>query len=186
MGPQRVAVITGAASGIGRAAVKLFTSRGCAVVAVDVRADELRLAHRRDRVVCVVGDVSAESTNAAAVGAALREWGRLDVAILNAGTVGSPGLEADGAIERFDEVLAVNLRGVALGIRCAAPAIRQTGTDGAIVATASTSGFGGDPGNWAYNASKAVSSISSVLLPSTTRCTVYVSMQWPLVPPRPA
>lgn len=155
MGPRRVAVITGAASGIGRAAVELFTSRGCDVVAVDQSADAMRWAADRDHVVCVTGDVSAESTNAAAVEAALREWGRLDVAVLNAGTVGSPGLEDAGAIERFDEVLAVNLRSVVLGIRCAAPAIRDTGTDGAIVATASTSGFGGDPGNWAYNASKA-------------------------------
>ena len=109
----------------------------------------------RDDVLTVVGDVSTEAINVAAVDSALRGWGRLDVAILNAGTVGSPGLEADGAMERFDEVLAVNLRSVVLGIRCAAPAIRETGTEGAIVATASTSGLGGDPGNWAYNASKA-------------------------------
>lgn len=125
------------------------------MVAVDLRPDALLWAAGRDDVVCLIGDVSAEATNATAVEAALSAWGRLDVALLNAGTVGSPAFEAAGAIERFDEVLAVNLRSVALGIRCAAPAIRTTGTDGAIVATASTSGFGGDPGNWAYNASKA-------------------------------
>ena len=155
MDPRRVAVITGAASGIGRATVELFSERGCAVVAVDLRAEALGWADGLDHVATLVGDVSQDSTSATAVHMALQTWGRLDVAVLNAGTVGSPGIEADGAIERFDEVIAVNLRSVALGIRHCAPAIRETGSDGAIVATASTSGLGGDPGNWAYNASKA-------------------------------
>ncbi|CAB4888356.1 unannotated protein [freshwater metagenome] len=148
-------MITGAGSGIGRAAAELFVSRGCQVVAVDVNAEALEWAADNVQVICVAGDVSAASTNTAMVDAALHTWGRLDIAVLNAGTVGGPGFEADGAIERFDRLLAVNLRSVALGIRHCAPAIRLTGADGAIVATASTSGMGGDPGNWAYNASKA-------------------------------
>lgn len=155
MDVRRVAVITGAASGIGRASVELFIQRGCSVVAVDLRAEALDWADGLDDVACVVGDVSQDTTNATAVQVALECWGRLDIAVLNAGTVGSPGFEAEGAIERFDEVIAVNLRSVALGIRHAVPAIRATGLHGAIVATASTSGLGGDPGNWAYNASKA-------------------------------
>ncbi len=155
MSPCRVAVITGAASGIGRAAVELFVARDCGVVAVDQHADAFEWAAALDNVVCLGGDVSDEATNAAAVSAALEHWGRLDVAVLNAGIVGSPGFESEGAIDRLDRVLAVNVRGVALGIRHCVAAIRATGADGAIVATASTSGFGGDPGNWAYNASKA-------------------------------
>jgi meso-butanediol dehydrogenase / (S,S)-butanediol dehydrogenase / diacetyl reductase len=151
---QRVAVVTGAASGIGRAATELFAERGFGVVAVDVAEHELAWCSHDERIAALVGDVSTEAANDAAVATALDRWGRLDVAILNAGVAGSPTIEAPGAIERLDKVLAVNVRGVALGIRCAAPAMRASG-GGAIVATASTSGLGGDPGRWAYNASKA-------------------------------
>jgi len=147
-----VAIVTGAASGIGLAAARLFAERGVGVVGVDaVPADALQgLAN----VEVLVGDVSAEATNRLMVSAALERFGRIDVAVLNAGIVGSPSLESPGAIERLDEILAVNVRGVALGVRHAAPAMRVHGR-GAVVVTASTSGLGGDPGSWAYNASKA-------------------------------
>jgi NAD(P)-dependent dehydrogenase (short-subunit alcohol dehydrogenase family) len=88
------------------------------------------------------------------VRAALDRWGRLDWAFLNAGVVGSPPIEGEGAAERLDQILAVNVRGVMLGIRHCAPAMRASG-GGAVVATASTSGLRADPGSWAYNASKA-------------------------------
>jgi NAD(P)-dependent dehydrogenase (short-subunit alcohol dehydrogenase family) len=84
----------------------------------------------------------------------MSRFGRLDAVALNAGMVGTRPFEEDGAMEALDRILAVNVRGVALGIRHAAPALRASG-GGAIVATASTSGMMGDPGNWAYNASKA-------------------------------
>jgi meso-butanediol dehydrogenase / (S,S)-butanediol dehydrogenase / diacetyl reductase len=153
-GRLAVAIVTGAASGIGRATVELFVERGWSVVAVDWASDHLDWCRQSDRIAVVIGDVSDEATNAAMVTTALGRFGRLDAAVLNAGIVGSPAIEAAGAIERLDDVLAVNVRGVVLGIRHAAPALRTTG-GGAIVATASTAGFGGDPGNWAYNASKA-------------------------------
>lgn len=147
-----VAIVTGAASGIGLAAARLFAERGQAVVAVDaVEAEALR---GLDNVEVLVGDVSSDATNQAMVAAALDRFGRVDVAVLNAGIVGSPSLESPGAIERLDQILAVNVRGVALGVRHAAPAMRIHG-QGAVVVTASTSGLGGDPGSWAYNASKA-------------------------------
>ena len=154
MSGERVAIITGAASGIGRAAVELFTERGTKVVAVDLSADGLSWAAGRDDVVTVAGDVSQPATNAAMVQAAVDTWGRLDWAFLNAGVVGSPPIEGDGAADRLDEILAINVRGVMLGIRHCAPAMRAAG-GGSIVATASTSGMRGDPGSWAYNASKA-------------------------------
>ena len=154
MSEARVAVITGAASGIGKATAELFASRGCNVIAVDVDADGLRWCSGRNDVVAVTGDVARSATNREMVAAAMDRWQRLDVAVLNAGVVGSPAFEAAGAMERFDEVLAVNVRGVALGIACSAPAMRSSG-GGAIVATASTSALRADPGNWAYNASKA-------------------------------
>ena len=147
-----VAIVTGAASGIGLAAARLFAERGGGVVAVD--AVEATALHDTAGVEVLVGDVSSDSTNRDMVAAALERFGRLDVAVLNAGIVGSPSLESPGAIERLDQILAVNVRGVALGVRHAAPAMRAHGR-GAVVVTASTSGLGGDPGSWAYNASKA-------------------------------
>lgn len=149
-----VALITGAASGIGRAAAELFASRGFNVLATDLRAEALDWAQALPGIVPMGGDVSNEEDNARWVAAAMDRWGRLDVSFLNAGTVGSPPIEGEGAIERFEQIQAVNVRGVVLGIRCAAPAMRKSG-GGAIVATASTSGLGADPGSWAYNASKA-------------------------------
>jgi NAD(P)-dependent dehydrogenase (short-subunit alcohol dehydrogenase family) len=150
----RVAVVTGAASGIGRATVELFIERGFGVVAADVDAAALQWAGGEGAVEMIIGDVSHEGTNQAMVAAALDVFGRLDVAVLNAGVVGSPPLDGDGALARLDQILAVNVRGVAAGIRSCVPAMRAAG-GGAIVATASVSGLAGDPGMWAYNASKA-------------------------------
>lgn len=149
---QAAAVVTGAASGIGQATAELFAERGHGVIAVDVVEPDWC-----DGVdsIALQGDMSSEADNVKMVAAAVEQFGRLDAAILNAGVAGSLAFEADGAMERFDKVAAINLRGVALGIRHAAPAIRDTAGSGAIVATASTSGLGGDPGNWAYNATKA-------------------------------
>jgi NAD(P)-dependent dehydrogenase (short-subunit alcohol dehydrogenase family) len=152
-------VITGAASGIGRACVELFAGRGFGVVAVDV--DEAGLAELVGLpgqagpapIVPLVGDVSREETGTAMVQAALERFGRLDVAVLNAGIGGTLPWEHADAIARFDRIIAVNVRGVALGIRSAVPALRAAG-GGAIVVTASSAGLGADAGNWAYNASK--------------------------------
>jgi meso-butanediol dehydrogenase/(S,S)-butanediol dehydrogenase/diacetyl reductase len=150
-------VITGAASGIGRACVELFAARGFGVVAVDLDEAELSTLTEYsgpEQVVPLVGDVSREETGAAMAELALVRFGRLDVAVLNAGIGGSRPWESDGAIERFDRVLAVNVRGVAIGIRSVVPALRGSG-GGSIVVTASTGGLLGEPGNWAYDASKA-------------------------------
>ena len=150
----RVVLITGAASGIGRAAAELYAGRGYSVVAVD--ADAVGLASLADLgpVATLAGDVATAQANEDAVDLALRRFGRLDAALLNAGIGGGGPLEGPEAIERFDRIIAVNLRGVLLGIRAAVPALRAAG-GGSIVATSSVSGLRGDPGTWAYNASKA-------------------------------
>lgn len=150
----RVAIVTGAGSGIGRAAAELFAERGFAVVVNDLTESALAWTQGREGLATVTGSVADDELNRTLVDTALERFGRLDVAVLNAGIVGSPPLEADGAMDRLDEVLAVNVRGVASGIRHAAGAMRAR-DGGAIVATASTSGLAADPGSWAYNASKA-------------------------------
>jgi meso-butanediol dehydrogenase / (S,S)-butanediol dehydrogenase / diacetyl reductase len=152
-----VVLITGAASGIGRAAVGLYAERGHRVIAVDLDAGRLSALFSLaadGQVLTVTGDVATAEANEQAVRLALSAFGRLDAAVLNAGIGGGGPLEGPGAIERFDRIIAVNLRGVLLGIRSAVPALRAAG-GGAIVATSSVSGLRGDPGTWAYNASKA-------------------------------
>ncbi|MFI6316694.1 SDR family NAD(P)-dependent oxidoreductase [Nonomuraea sp. NPDC050556] len=151
---DQVVAVTGAASGIGRATVELFAERGAKVVAVDVAKRGLDDLAERDGVVSLVGDVAAEETNAELAALALRTFGRLDTVVLNAGIGGAGPLESPGAVERFDRILSVNVRGVVLGIRAALPALRASG-GGSIVVTSSVSGLHGDPGTWAYNVSKA-------------------------------
>ncbi|MFF2554826.1 SDR family NAD(P)-dependent oxidoreductase [Nocardia sp. NPDC058058] len=146
---RRVAIITGAASGIGRATAQLFAERGEHVVAVDISSHGLK--DLGDHIVTLSGDVSGEEVNYAAVATALERFGRIDTVVLNAGTGGTPPLESPGAIDRADYIFGVNLRGPILGLRAAIPALRQT--RGSAVFTASVAGLRGDPGNWAYNAS---------------------------------
>ncbi|MEU5692338.1 SDR family oxidoreductase [Actinosynnema sp. NPDC020468] len=152
--PTRVVVVTGAGSGIGRAALDLYTERGWNAVAVDISPAGLGDLADRPDVAAVVGDVASERVNAQAVATALERFGRLDAAVLNAGYGGGGPIEAPGALDRLAEVLTVNVLGAAAGIRAAAPALRQSG-GGAIVVTSSVSGLRGDPSTWAYNAAKA-------------------------------
>jgi len=152
---ERVAIVTGAASGIGRAVAERLLVGGGSVVAVDRAVEALAWTHEaRDatRLATVVGDVTSADTNAAAVALAIERFGRLDAAVFNAG-VSMSGDLLDLPMEEFDRAIAVNVRAVALGIRSVVPALRDGG-QGRIVVTASTSGIGGDPNLWAYNTAK--------------------------------
>jgi meso-butanediol dehydrogenase / (S,S)-butanediol dehydrogenase / diacetyl reductase len=147
----RVAIVTGAGSGIGLAAAKRILALGGRVVAVDLDEKGLASLDAGGSVRKLAGDVTLEATNAAAVAAA-QELGSLNALILNA------GLPAQGAIDQldmatFDRVIAVNLRAAVLGVRAALPALRKAESP-AIAVTASVSGLGGDPGLWAYNTAK--------------------------------
>lgn len=151
---RRVAIVTGAATGIGRATTELFVERGYHVVAVDLSSDALEWTLGDEAILPLVGDVSDDELGRRMVEVARDEFGGLDTVVLNAGIARRTHWEADDAMAAFDRIMAVNVRGVVSGIRHAAPAMAARG-GGAIVAVASTSGVGGDPERWAYNASKA-------------------------------
>jgi NAD(P)-dependent dehydrogenase (short-subunit alcohol dehydrogenase family) len=148
----RVAIVTGAASGIGRATSELLARAGVRVLALDTDADALSWTDACEGVAARVGDVTSEADNSAAVEAAREQFGGLDVLVLNAGAACAGGLETL-PLEDFDRVLDVNLRGSVLGLRAAIPALVRS-ESGAVVMTASVSGLRGDPGMWAYNAAK--------------------------------
>jgi 3-oxoacyl-[acyl-carrier protein] reductase len=148
----RVAVVTGAASGIGRATAEHLLAAGGRVVALDLDEAALAWTEADPAVVALRGDVSSEADNAAMVEAAGRHFGGLDSLILNAGMPAAGSIDSL-PIESFDRVLEVNLRGVVLGLRAAIPELSKAAA-ASVVVTASVSGLAGDPGMWAYNAAK--------------------------------
>jgi meso-butanediol dehydrogenase/(S,S)-butanediol dehydrogenase/diacetyl reductase len=148
----RVAAVTGAASGIGRAVTDRLHTDGWSVVAADADAGRLAELPAGNRLAPVELDVATEAGNHTLIAAATDQFGRLDAVVLNAGVATVGGIDTQ-PLDEFDRLLAVNLRGVVLGVRAALPALRATG-GGSIVVTASVSGLFGDPGLFAYNTSK--------------------------------
>jgi NAD(P)-dependent dehydrogenase (short-subunit alcohol dehydrogenase family) len=154
----RVALVTGAASGIGRAIAERFAAEGAAVVLADVAEEAgtavaAALAARGARARFVRADVTREADVEAMVAAAPASFGSLEVLVNNAGIGGLVPFERLAA-EDWDRVLAVNLRGVYLGCRAALPHLRRT-RGGAILNLASQSGLQGQAMNEAYCAAKA-------------------------------
>lgn len=161
---QPVAVVTGAASGIGRATVELLTARGGRMVAVDLDSAVHDVFDGHDAVRPLVGSVTDVALNAEAVELAERTWGRVDTLVLNAGVRASGTIdEVDLAV--FDRSIDVNLRSVVLAMRFGVPALRRAG-GGSIVAVSSNTGLLGEQLRWPYAAAKAavVNLVRSVAL----------------------
>jgi NAD(P)-dependent dehydrogenase (short-subunit alcohol dehydrogenase family) len=155
----KVAVITGAASGIGRAAALRFAGEGAAVVVVDLNREGGEAAVRGCKenggnAVFHKADVSAEAEVQAMIARAVKEFGGLDVIYNNAGIGGAVGPIENITVENWDRTLGVLLRGVFLGIKHSAPELRKRG-GGAIISTASIAGIRGFAGLHAYCAAKA-------------------------------
>jgi NAD(P)-dependent dehydrogenase (short-subunit alcohol dehydrogenase family) len=153
-----VAIVTGGASGIGRATVELLLRRGWRVLAVDLNADaghaladELAVGDRLD---FVQADVSDEAHVAGAIERASSRFGGLDCMVNNAGVGGAFGPLTEIEVEDWDYTFAVLVRGVFLGIKHAARAMRGRG-GGSIVNTASPAGLAAGLGPQAYSAAKA-------------------------------
>jgi 3-oxoacyl-[acyl-carrier protein] reductase len=156
-GRARVAMITGAGRGIGRATAAAFAAEGYAVVIAELRPGLGRRAERALRKGGAVArfvptDVARPASVARTVRATLRRFGRLDCLVNNAGVL-EVGPLAECPVARLDRVVAVNLRGPLLAARAALPAMLAAGT-GAIVNVASQLGKSGAAGYVTYCATK--------------------------------
>lgn len=153
-----VALVTGAASGMGLAAARAFAEAGASVALADIRVDALNtatqaLADAGHRVIGVAGDISDETYVKALVEQTVATFGRLDAAFNNAG-IQSPAVEtADVGSDVFDRINAINLRGVWLCMKYQLIQMRAQGS-GAIVNNSSLGGLVGVPGRAAYHAAK--------------------------------
>jgi NAD(P)-dependent dehydrogenase (short-subunit alcohol dehydrogenase family) len=154
----KVALITGAASGIGRASALLFAAEGAAVVALDraaeVEATVASIQSNGGRGVALIRDSSAEQDVAGAVARAVKEYGHLDVCYANAGISGGLVPFFEETAERWTEVLKINLIGTFLAAKYAALAMVQQ-RRGSIICTASVAGLRSGAGGLPYSASKA-------------------------------
>lgn len=153
-----VALVTGAGSGIGRAVALRLARDGARVACADVDekaatrvADEILDA--KGAAVAVAADVSLDADARRMVARAVDEWGRLDVAVNNAGVEGAQASVHEYPEAEWDRVIAVNLKGVWLGMRHEIPAMLANG-GGAVVNVASVLGLVGFPGASAYAAAK--------------------------------
>jgi NAD(P)-dependent dehydrogenase (short-subunit alcohol dehydrogenase family) len=153
---KKVALVTGGASGIGEATVRLFVAEGASVVIADVDADGgRRLAAELGAAAAHVrADVSREADVAGAVAETVRRFGRLDCIFNNAGYAGVGGRIEDVPVAGFDETLGLLLRGVFLGMKHAAPVMKRQG-GGSIISTASVAGLRTGYGPHVYSAAKA-------------------------------
>ena len=152
----KVAVITGATGGIGSAAARLFAGEGAKVALVDLDETALPAVARSigdDKASYTVADVTQPDQTQAYVNAAVSRWGGIDVLLANAGIEGTLSPITDYPVDMFDRVMAVNVRGVWLGIKYVVPVMRERG-GGSIVITSSTAGISGSPEMSAYNTSK--------------------------------
>ena len=155
----KVAIVTGGASGIGRAIVERFIQEGAKVCICDLDAEKLQQLSRllpSGAVVTVQGDVTRLEDNRRGVKAAVDAFGRLDVFVGNAGLFdGSVTIEKlpdEKISEAFDEIFHVNVKGYLLGVKAALPELLKT--SGNIVFTVSSAAFYPNGGGPIYTASK--------------------------------
>ncbi len=154
----KVALVTGAAGGIGLATAERLAAEGASLLLADLPGSALEAAAEAARAagaraLAVSGDVTSEAEFQAFVERAERELGGFDLLVNNAGIEGVVAPIESYPLDVFDRVLAVNVRGVFLGLRFGGPALRRRG-GGAIVNLASVAGVTGDPNLSAYIASK--------------------------------
>lgn len=154
---DQVAIISGAAKGIGLATARRLASEGANIVAIDLPSSDFSqldaaVTAQDRRVACVGGDVRSPDDWAAVAEAATRLFDRIDILVNSAGISGPFAPIDQYPVEAFDAVVGINLKGSWLGIRATAAELRKT--KGRIVNIASTAGLGGGQNTVAYTSSK--------------------------------
>ncbi|MBT2571310.1 SDR family oxidoreductase [Planococcus sp. ISL-110] len=152
---DKVAVITGGAAGIGKVTAKRFLDEGASVVLVDLFEDALAEAKKElgDNVLTVEADVTKEEDVQKYVDKTMEQFGKIDIFFNNAGIEGKVASITEQKIEDFDKVMAVNVRGMFLGLQKVLPVmIKQK--SGSIINNSSVAGLGGSPNVSPYITSK--------------------------------
>jgi NAD(P)-dependent dehydrogenase (short-subunit alcohol dehydrogenase family) len=151
----KVAVITGAGSGMAKASVRIFVREGARVVAADVSgAEKDTAAQVGEGVLPIHCDVTSESDVEAMIGAAVEEFGRID-AVLNVAGIADPMRVADVTMDHYDKVMDVDLRGVLLGMKHGISALLKQRQGGAVINWSSIGGLNASPFTGVYSAAKA-------------------------------
>jgi NAD(P)-dependent dehydrogenase (short-subunit alcohol dehydrogenase family) len=156
----KTAIVTGASSGIGRAAALLFCKEGANVVVAARRQKQLQelvaeIAASGGTAVALAGDVREEAYAKALVDLAIREYGGLDIAFNNAGTLGEMGAVNEVSLDGWNETLETNLTSAFLGAKYQVPAMIERGGGSMIFTSTFVGHSAGMPGMTAYAASKA-------------------------------
>ena len=149
----KMALVTGAAGGLGSATARALAAEGATVVAADVDEPGARAIAAEVGGHAIACDVSDLEANRAAVAFAVEKCGGLDLVHLNAGVGSGCGVDGDFDLALYRRAMGVNLDGVVFGLHVALPALRARG-GGAIVATSSLAGLTGTPYDALYSANK--------------------------------
>lgn len=155
---NRVAIVTGAAGGLGESIAQLFAREGALVLATDIQLEKMQAWVEKARqnglsIECIHHDVTAESGWQQVVEETLRRYGKIDILINNAGVYQPLETTEATSLERWNQILAINLTSAFLGAKAVLPHLKKSGS-GAIVNISSIAGLVGGNGA-AYSASKA-------------------------------
>jgi NAD(P)-dependent dehydrogenase (short-subunit alcohol dehydrogenase family) len=154
---NKVVVLTGAGSGIGLAAVRLFAREGAKLMLAgrnEAALEEAVKSVGEDKAAYIVADVSQPADNLRLIKTVEQKFGGIDSFIANAGVEGATSAISDYPLDVFDQVIAINVRGVFLGLKYAIPALKKK-PGGSIIITSSIGGIKArGQGNSAYVASK--------------------------------
>lgn len=153
----KVALITGAASGLGRSTAEEFLKAGAKVALVDINEKKLRdfadkLEYTSDRYIVVIADVSKEADIIRYVEETKKAFGKIDVFFNNAG-IGDSANVKDISEEQLDRIWGINVKGILFGMKHVIPVMEANG-GGSIINTGSVDSFNTDPGNALYASSK--------------------------------
>lgn len=172
---NKVAIVTGAASGFGRAIAERYAAEGCSVVVADLNGEGAKAVARAigDRAVGIKSDVTQRSDVDAMVACAVETFGGLDIMVNNAGFTHRNQPALDVTEDEFDRVYAVNVKAIYLSTLACVPAMERRG-GGVIINTASTAGVRPRPGLTWYNGSKGAAviltkSLAAELAPKNIR-----------------